>query len=155
MHFVNRKNTALTLGTVILGIVSLVSCKKINESTELGKGLIPAVDNITTFDTTLEVQAFNDTFTLANDTVRFIGSDEAFLGLINNDPLFGKTDARLFVELKPGLYPYSFENKPDSLHIDSVVLILDYLETYGDSTIPQTVNVYELDQANDFRADSL
>lgn len=155
MHFVNKRYAALITGSVFLGIVFLFSsCKKINGSTELGTGLIPAVDNITTFDTSLEVQAFNDTFSLANDSLRFVSTDEAFLGLINNDPLFGKTDARVFLQLNPSLYPFTFANKPDSLHIDSVVLILDYLETYGDSTIPQTVNVYELDQANNFKADS-
>lgn len=31
------------------------SCTKINEATELGDDLIPAVDNVNTFDTTLTV----------------------------------------------------------------------------------------------------
>ena len=74
----------------------------------MGADLIPAVDNITTFDTTIyDLQAYNDTFGIANDSTRFSASYEAFLGLINNDPFFGKTDARLFFELKPGSYPFS------------------------------------------------
>jgi hypothetical protein len=50
----------------------------------------------------------------------------------------------MFFELKPSSYRFTFADKPDSLHLDSVVLVLDYVHTYGDSTIPQTVNVYEI-----------
>lgn len=155
MYFVNKRWLALSLGVIITGLVFIFSaCKKINESTDLGRGLLPAVDNITTFDTTIDVMAFNDTFGLENDSFRFSGTDEAFLGLINSDAFFGKTDARLFLELKPPSYKYYFLNRPDSLFLDSVVLVLDYVETYGDSTIPQTINVYELDQSNEFNPDS-
>ncbi|HKO79898.1 MAG TPA: DUF4270 family protein, partial [Chitinophagaceae bacterium] len=57
---------------------------------------------------------------------------------------------KIFLELKPSSFKYSFINKPDSLHIDSVVLVLDYVETYGDTVVPQTVNVYEIAQSSDF-----
>ena len=130
-----QKQLALTLGVLFTStLILLISCKKINESTTLGGDLIPAVDNITTFDTTLTVAAFNDTFTLTSDTTYYDRGNTHFLGQINNDPFFGKTDAKLFLELKPGFYKFTFGNKPDSLHIDSVVLILDYVETYGDTT---------------------
>lgn len=152
------KNRHLVLSFVaIVASVAIVfsACKKINEATELGGGLIPPVDNINTFDTTITVQAFNDTFGLANDSLYIAKGDEFFLGRINADPFFGKTDARLFLELKPPFYKYFFLNKPpDSLHIDSVVLVLDYIETYGDTNTAQTVNVYEMDQSNNFKADS-
>jgi hypothetical protein len=131
------------------------ACRRINEATELGGGLIPPVDGINTFDTLLNVQAFNDTFGLATDSQYLSKNEEYFLGRINNDPFFGKTDARLFLELKPLYYPFVFANsKPDSLYIDSVVLVLNYIETYGDTTTPQTINVYELDQGNNFRSDT-
>ena len=126
------------------------ACKKLNEATELGGNLIPSVDNVTTFDTTLSVEAYNDIFAPINDSIFSASTDEHFLGQINNDPLFGKTDARIFLELKPATYPFSFINKKDSLHIDSVVLFLDYVETYGDTTIAQNINVYELAQTSDF-----
>jgi hypothetical protein len=155
---VNKRNLALTIGAFITCIAIIFSaCKKLNDSTELGGGLIPAVDNINTFDTTITVEAYNDIFPLLNDSLRLGKGEEYFLGKINNDPVFGKTDARIFLELKPTSYPYSFPRK-DSLQIDSIVLVLNYEETYGDSTIPQTLNVYELDQAgsttNIFRFDS-
>lgn len=135
------------------------ACKKINESTELGGGLIPPVDGINTFDTSLyNVQAFNDTFGLMTDSFRIDNSQEFFMGKINNDQFFGKTDARVFLELKPTIFPFSFGNSnPAKLFIDSVVLIMDYVETYGDTNIVQTVNVYEIDQnpSNKFNSDSL
>ena len=146
-----HKHLALTLGVLITStLILLVSCKKINESTTLGDGLIPAVDNITTFDTTLTVEAFNDTFTITTDTTYYNSSYTHFLGQINNDPFFGKTDAKIFLELKPPSYKYTFSNKPDSLHIDSVVLVLDYVEGYGDTAVMQTVNVYEIPQSSNF-----
>lgn len=145
----------------LIAIVSSVAivfsaCKRINEATELGGGLIPPVDGINTFDTLINVQTFNDTFGMVTDSQRLDKNQEFFLGVINNDPFFGKTDARMFFELKPVNYPYSFGNVPAKLQIDSVVLLMSYIETYGDTNMVQTVNVYEIDQnpSNNFRSDS-
>ena len=136
------KHLAIALGTIFTSLfILLFSCKKINDSTSLGGGLIPPVDNISTFDTTLEVHAFNDTFNILTDTTFYSSEYTHYLGRIDNDPFFGKTDAKIYLELKPSEYRYTFLNRPDSLHIDSVVLILDYVETYGDTTVPQTISV--------------
>lgn len=145
----------LLLGVIIASAsVSLTACKKLNDATALGGDLIPAVDNINTFDTTIDVETYNDIFTLLNDTTRAFPSDEYFLGRITNDPIFGTTDAEVFFELKPPVYRYSFANipHPDSLILDSVVLVMSYLETYGDTIQPQLLNVYEI--TSDFRSDS-
>ena len=93
---------------LIIATVAIVfsACKKINEATELGAGLIPPVDNINTFDTSISIQAFNDTFGLANDSQYISRNEEFFLGKINNDPFFGKTDARMFFQLNPPYYKY-------------------------------------------------
>lgn len=153
-----RRYPVLTFASLITAIAVLFSaCRKINEFTEVGGGLIPPIDNINTFDTSLQVQVFNDTFGILNDSLRLNGTDTHFLGLINNDPIFGKTNAEIYLELKPGsndffsngTYPFA---RKDSLFLDSVVLVLGYKERYGDSTIPQLINVYELSQA--FKADS-
>jgi hypothetical protein len=131
------------------------SCKRINESTELGGDLIPAVDNITTFDTTLTVESFNDVF--ANDSTRILKTDLHFLGKITNDPLFGSTDAQIFMEMKPTLYPFTF-GRTDSLTIDSVVLVLGYIGSYGDTTlagIQQNIEVSEINTpTTNFKYDS-
>jgi len=152
---VKKKYLALTLGTITTSLLILFSCTKINEATELGGNLIPPVDNIHTFDTTLEVQVFNDSFTVVTDSTVALPGFTHFLGKINSDPFFGKTNAQLFFELKPSTYRFTFADKPDSLHLDSVVLIMDYVQTYGDSTIPQTLNVYEVGgNITDFRYDT-
>ncbi|MGZ5219599.1 MAG: DUF4270 family protein [Chitinophagaceae bacterium] len=151
-----HKHLALTLGAIFTStLILLISCKKINESTSLGGDLIPVVDNITTFDTILVVEAYNDTFSVLTDTTKYSSSYENFLGQINSDPFFGKTDAQLFLELKPATFRHTFSNRPDSLHIDSVVLVLDYLETYGDTMALQTVNVYEIAPSSNFGDTSL
>ncbi|MEZ5035554.1 MAG: DUF4270 domain-containing protein [Chitinophagaceae bacterium] len=154
----NNRYFFLRLIAIVTTVAIVFSaCKKINEATELGGGLIPPVDGITTLDTTVSLQTFNDTFTFNTDSQYYDKNKEFFLGKLDNDPLFGKTDARMFLELKPALFPFYFNNtNPDSLFIDSVVLLLNHVENYGDSTIPQTVNVYEIDPipANNFKSDS-
>ncbi len=146
------KNLALLLlGILLMAVIPVtISCKKLNEATSLGSGLIPPVDNIHTFDTLIDVQAFNDTFDILTDTAYGSTSITNYIGQINNDPFFGKSDATLFLELKPPTFRFTFSNRPDSLHIDSVVLVLNYVETYGDTLLPQTVNVYEIDPISFF-----
>lgn len=145
---------AFSFVAIVTTVAILFSaCRKINDSTELGGGLIPPVDNITTFDTSISVQAFNDTFGLANDSQYLSRSEEHFLGVINNDPFFGKTDARMYFELKPALYSIYPFARPDSVKIDSIVLELGYLETYGDTNTAQQLKVYEI-TSNNFTNDS-
>lgn len=150
-----KRQFAFCFAVFIAGVAILFSgCRKINEATELGGDLIPDVDNITTFDTTLTVEAYDGIFDPLNDSTVLNESASYFLGRISNDPVFGQTDAKLFLQLKPGFYKYGFINKPDSLHIDSVVLMLEYSDTYGDTNTAQSVNVFEIDQASGFKYDS-
>ncbi len=150
-----KQSLAFSFLSLLSVILLFGSCKKINEATELGGDLIPAVDNITTFDTTLNVESYNNIFTEAEDSARSVSTDDQFVGNINNDPLFGKTAASMFFELKPSSYKYSFPFSKDSIvSFDSVVLVLGYHKTYGDSMLPQQVNVYELATGNTFRYDS-
>jgi len=131
------------------------SCKRINEATELGGETLP--DGVNTFDTTLtSLQTYNHIFDPLKDSVRVSGDEDQILGNILNDPLFGKTNAKLFLELKPESYPWSFSGvyKKDSLYIDSVVMVLGWNGSYGDTTAPQRVNVWEIDPNADFRIDS-
>jgi hypothetical protein len=157
---VNKRSIALKLAALCtVAALFLAACSRINESTDLGGGLIPPVDNINTFDTSIRVQTFNEIFLPAGDSQAVLRNDLHYLGLINNDPFFGKTDARLFLELKPSFYPFYFGSGfKDSIFfdqaMDSVVLVLDYIDVYGDTTVPQTVSVYELDPTVKFRQDS-
>ncbi len=146
-----RKNLLVSLGIVSVALILIVaSCKKINLATDLGQGLIPEVDNIHTFDTTLEVQTFQHLFTAMNDSFKSTGAHEQFLGLIENDPVFGKTDARMFFGIGLPNSKFAFANTPDKVFIDSVVLVLTYTGTYGDTVIPQTIQVSEIAQSANF-----
>ncbi|MEO6355814.1 MAG: DUF4270 family protein, partial [Ferruginibacter sp.] len=148
---------------VAIGVVSFVSwsCTKI-DTTKVGQDLIPAVDNVHTFADTLSIIATQGI--LSPDTTRISSGDVHVLGTITNDPLFGKTDARVYLELKPGFFPYYFGNSKDTIGqpyapagtgFDSVVLCLSYKGFYGDSTKPQHLRVLEMSDAEtNFKPDS-
>ncbi len=117
------------------------SCTKI-DTTELGQDLIPAVDNIHTFDITFDVIANNfDNVTSTCDSINY--ADAHALGIIDNDPLFGKTSANIYVEFKPTSFPFTFP-AADTLSVDSVVLVLHYTHSFGDTMQQQKVQVYSL-----------
>ncbi|HRO86046.1 MAG TPA: DUF4270 domain-containing protein [Niabella sp.] len=146
-----KKNFIFLFGVLsVCTAILFFSCKKINLPTDVGLDVIPEVDNIHTFDTTLEVVAYNGIFDIANDSTRSYKTYPQFLGLIDNDPIFGKTDARMFFELLPGTR-IPFPNTPDKLTLDSVVLVMSYIETYGDTAAVQTIRVSELAQSNIFK----
>lgn len=155
-NFVLSRTKLTSLAATILFIAFLVSgCQKINDATTLGSDLIPAVDNVSTFDTTLSVQTYNGLFTNLDDSTIIGAAAEHFAGNISNDPLFGKTNATMYFELKPS-FPYTFDfGKIDSLlQLDSVVLVLNYTRTFGDSLSPLNFSVKEIAPPTDFRSDS-
>lgn len=128
------------------------ACTKI-QSTDIGAGLIPPVDNISTFDTSLDISTFN---LLDNDSTYPIRTDNLVLGRISNDPLFGKTTAIINLELKPEFFPFRFNGTHASLQLDSMVLVLGYQGVWGDTnTVPtQKLNVYELNSTDTLSQDS-
>jgi hypothetical protein len=131
-----------------LSIFVFSSCKKVNEATLLGGGLVPEVDNINTFDTLFETTTDN---VLLDDTTRLAYGDPVALGNIISDPEFGQTNAAVYFQVAPVSYKtYPFSAPKDSVLIDSVVLSLDYMAGYGDFTTPQTVRVYEVAQTSAF-----
>ncbi len=133
-----------------------ISCTKI-DTTSLGTDLIPAVDNVHTFADTLVITGMQGTF---NDSSRARYTDYHPLGSITNDPLFGTTSSDLYLELKPGFFPYYFGNSGDTIDnvispslganntsFDSVVLCLAVKSFYGDTTLPQILSVYQINNA--------
>lgn len=128
-----------------------VGCTKI-DTTTIGEELIPAVDNIHTFETTLDVIATNFDDVPICDTVR--RGDLHALGIISNDPYFGKSNANIYLELKPEVFPFKFkDHDTDSLFLDSAVLVLKYAYSFGDTNLLQKVQVYPL--TNKFKVDSV
>ena len=148
-----NSNSTLFIIAIIISVASLFSaCKKLNESTELGGGLIPPVDNITTFETYLDVETDNKIF---NDTTKVYFNDNLAIGHISNDPEFGQTHADAYFNISSAIYPfYPFFNK-DSAYVDSVVLSLSYNTYYGDTTTSQTLRVFEIAQNSGFNDTSL
>ena len=127
------------------------SCAKI-DTTVLGSDLIPVVDNVNTFDTTLDVITDND---YMPDTSSITYDEDNALGVIN-DPSFGNTRADIYAEIISPSYglTHPFSGKDSVKTIDSVIMTLSYRAVYGDSMMPLNVTVSEIDPAASFK-DSL
>lgn len=132
------------LSIPVVFFLFLSSCTKI-ESTNIGSGLFPPIDGVTTLDTTLDVITNNFIDTLG-DSAKVYKTDDHVVGVINNDPLFGKTVAKAYFELKPTSYKFSFQNAP-TVNVDSAVLILSYKGVFGDTLINQNWEVRELTES--------
>ena len=149
------KKNRLALLFISLSLIGFFSCKKINEATEIGDGLIPPIDNINTFQVDYEASTINRIFF---DSTRVGYFDYLALGHID-DAEFGSMHANFAFNLSStsmyGTYP--FKPKKDTIHtIDSVVLQLAYAGAYGDTLGNgiQTVSVFEIDQNAVFRSDT-
>ncbi|HEX8334493.1 MAG TPA: DUF4270 family protein, partial [Segetibacter sp.] len=138
---------------VALAIFSfLYSCTKI-QSTDIGTGLIPTIDGVITKDTSLVVIT---TTREDSSLTRVYKSDDHVIGVINNDPLFGRTTASAFFELKPQFFKFSFPGAKANLIADSAVLVLSYRGSYGDTVQPQpqTWRVFEINTSDTLKFDS-
>ena len=126
---------------IFLGIIIINwSCTKL-DTTDLGSDLLPVVDNVNTFADTLFINAQQKEY---DDTTYVLNTDDHALGNISNDPLFGKTTANVYLQLKPNGYPYTFGNLDSLVGMDSVVLCLFYKGYWGDSNVVQTLQVSEV-----------
>lgn len=146
-----RRFPALLVTGLFFSTVSIWSCSKL-DTTTIGSDLLPAVDNVHTFDTLLTVITTQGTF---NDTTIVDRAFDQALGVISNDPLFGRTKADMFFQMKPNFFPYYLGNLGDTLTgpglgLDSIVLCLKYKGFWGDSTQPVHLEVREVFD-NEFR----
>lgn len=133
----------LSNGLTAIVFLSLINwgCTKF-DTTKIGADLLPAVDNVHTFADTLDITSIQGAF---NDTTKVTKTMNFALGAINNDLLFGTTRASVYMQLKPKFYPFYFGNDKDTLiGVDSVILCLKYNGFWGDSSLPQNFDVYEV-----------
>jgi len=122
---------------VCLSILALIAC---SADQDYGTGLVPDDQflNGTLVDTfEIKAQVVND------DTIRM---DEAGVGILGQsyDPIFGKCNAGFYTNFSVASPVLSYGPNPK---IDSVVLVLQYEDLYGNRTKLfgyQTVKVYEL-----------
>lgn len=146
----NRK-IFLSVIAALTGLTIYTSCTKV-DTTDLGNELIPAVDNVKTFETVLEVQT--DNF-LYPDSTRIGASALHALGIIGDDPEFGSTEAKIYSNFSPSTYGTNPFVVQDSVVIDSIVLSLSFGGFYGDSNAIQRFDVFEIDPAAGNFKDSL
>ncbi len=137
----------LPIAIVAITLISFIgwNCTKL-DTTTIGADLLPAVDNVNTFDTILTINSAQGFF---NDSTYIGKYDDYTVGSISNDPLFGQTTANVYMQLKPPFYPYYFGSPGDTitgpgLGIDSVVLCLKFRGFWGDSLIPVHLEVREV-----------
>jgi hypothetical protein len=146
---VKSRILVVSISSIFLCSLTFLSCKKINEATTLGDDLVPAVDNIHTFEVALNTVTNNLLF---NDTTLVGYYDFVAFGDFN-DPEFGHTHANSCFSISPSSFGrYPFVKNDSKLKIDSVVLSLSYHDTYGDTLNDgiQTLRVYEVDPNSGF-----
>ncbi len=125
------------------------SCK---ENTILPKNLVPAVDNINTFDSTISIithTLYQDSFLTGGlkGGLRLSASTSYYTacGSISNDPSFGSTQASMHVEVLPSVPNFTFKTATANMTIDSIVLAIPFKMAFGDtnfSSITQKFKVY-------------
>ncbi len=138
----SKRFLPIAVAAIIFSGYVFTACNKL-DTTDLGSGLIPPVDNVSTFADTLPVNLtqgfFNDSSLVASGADFPLGT----IGL-SEDPVFGKTTSSIYAELKPNIYPFTYGNR-DSINaaggFDSVVLCLAYSGFYGDTTVPQRLEI--------------
>ena len=84
---------------IIIGI----GCTKL-DTTTLGSDLV-TVDNINTFADSMDIVTNQFTF---EDSTSIQKNENHVIGKITTDPLFGSTDAAIYVQFKPAFYPFYF-----------------------------------------------
>lgn len=139
----HRRVLSLALAGFLAIVIFNWSCTKL-DTTTLGSDLLPEVDNVHTFADTLDQLVVKQLE--FDDTTIVFNTDGHVLGNINNDPVFGKTYAEAYLQLKPASYPFLLGGRSrDSLvGLDSVVLCLSYSGFWGDSNIVQKLQVFEV-----------
>ena len=145
----NRLIPALFAAAFLFIIIGL-GCTKL-DTTTLGSDLV-AVDNINTFEDPLVVYATQGYF--SNDSTAVGKRENHVIGKITNDPLFGSTDAAIYVQFKPSFYPFYFGNAGDTVKsnlspfagLDSAFVTLSFTGLYGDTSgmTPQHFQVRQI-----------
>jgi hypothetical protein len=136
-------------GTLLLS--NLFACK---EYTVLPPDLVPAVDNVNTFQDESQLVLTHNIYQDSMVTGGLVsgirvGNNPTFyhaIGNIENDLMFGSTAGASHIEVVPPVASFSFKTNyaGTTRTIDSVVLSVPYHAMYGDSlnAIPQTFNLY-------------
>lgn len=151
-QYIGVKKFTFGISCVLATLILVQSCQKI-DTTTLGIGLIPAGDNVPTYDTLLDV--VTDSNYLYLDSSRITSTENHALGYLE-DPEFGNTSAAVYFGITPvttGSNPFPGKDLVGD-RVDSVILSLSYQGLYGDSLSVETIRVSEIAATADFK-DSL
>ena len=127
---------------LMIGIMAFASCKKSPET--IGNNLISDDNYIAIYHTDTTEITCHSYF----DSVATNNASNALLGAMK-DPVFGNTEAGFYTQFRPSVAGQSFGSNPV---VDSLVLQLYVVGYYGDTTIMQTVHVYELTDSLSYEA---
>lgn len=121
----------------LLIVVIVASCKK--DPYELGLDLLPPSDTlyVDMFDT-VTVEAYS----VLEDSLRTDEMSSLVLGSMV-DPIFGKTTASFYTQFLLSSEQAEFGINPQ---LDSLVLVLQYESTSGDTNSLQQIKVYEISE---------
>jgi len=124
------------LGTLLLIFLGFISCKK--ENSDIGTNL-QNQDQLTLHysDTT----GIRSTI-VKDDSVTTNGRSKVLLGSYVDD-IFGLSQASFATQFRLSSNNVDFGTNPV---VDSVVLYLDYIGFYGDTTTPQEIKVFKMSQ---------
>lgn len=139
MILLSKKNTLKNINLLFfIVIILLLACQK--DPSEIGLSLqneneIIIGKNIDTI--TLKA------YTISEDS---LSSDERSYALLGSmlDPVFGYSEASFITQMRLASSNVSFGTSPIA---DSMVIYLDYRSYYGDTTIEQSFDVYELEKS--------
>ena len=136
-----RRLLPIAFSAILLLIIIGIGCTKL-DTTTLGSDLV-TVDNVNTFADSLDI---NSTQFIFDDSTSIQKNENHVIGKITTDPLFGNTEAAVYVQFKPTFYPYYFGNAGDTVKngttgmaspnagFDSAVLCLSYKGAWGDTS---------------------
>ncbi len=119
---------------MLFASIIITSCK---EPDDIGIDLVEEQLNTASFDT-LTLQAHSE----LEDSLRTDETSISLLGKIE-DPIFGPTTANLYTQCYLESSEPDFGSNPVA---DSLVLCLKVDSLYGDSTLPHTIKIYEINE---------
>ncbi|MFD2887126.1 DUF4270 family protein [Chitinophaga cymbidii] len=139
------------LGCVAALSTVLYAFSGCNESTILGKDLIPGTDKVNVKDTTLDNLITSNVY-LADSSIRTgQGNYRATMGSVTNDPVFGKSHGFLYTQVGLSSSEYTFAGTGHVL--DSVVLYIGCDTVWYGADAPLTFRIYRMNEP-DFKIDS-
>ncbi len=139
------------LGYAVAFLTASYTFTACNESTILGKDLIPGTDKVNVKDTTINNLITNNVYEADSSIRTGRNNYGATLGSITNDPIFGKSHGFLYTQVGLPNSKFTFEGTGQTL--DSVVLYIGCDTTWYGADAPINLKVYRMNEP-DFKIDS-